>query len=213
MKIGVFDSGLGGKFVADDLQTYFPEAQIIYVNDRAHLPYGRRSAPDIQKLTLAAIQPLIQVNCPIIVIACNSATTNAINKLRAAYPQVFFVGLEPMIKPASQATQTNIVAVCATPATLKSANYQQLVKLYGNGLNILQPDCSTWAELIEAGQDHKIDVESLAAELVAAGCDSLVLGCTHYHYLKPRFRAAAPSLMIFEPTAAIAKRIITSSTD
>src|SRR5688500_4451990 len=120
MKLGIFDSGIGGEAVAASLHAAFPAAEIVTVNDREHLPYGDRTAEDITALTDAAIQPLLAGNCDVIVIACNSATAAAIETLRARYPEQLFVGLEPMIKPAAAMTKTGTIAVCATPATLGS---------------------------------------------------------------------------------------------
>lgn len=207
MKIGVFDSGLGGKYVADRLSEIFQSDEILYVNDRSNLPYGDKTAKQIQTLTAAAIRPLLNAGCHAIVIACNSATTNAITYLRQQYPDIFFVGIEPMIKPAATLSQTKRIAVCATPATLNSSGYQQLKQLYGQNLEIIEPNCSDWARLIENGQTDKIDVESTAQDIVSQRCDVIVLGCTHYHYLKERFQLAAPGISILEPTDAIASRI------
>lgn len=207
MKIGVFDSGRGGKYVADRLQVLFPDDDVHYVNDVTHLPYGEKTATELQQLTDAAIQPLLEDGSDVIVIACNSATTNAIAYLRQNYPATFFVGIEPMIKPAAQLTTTNTIAVCATPATLRSEAYASLKQRYASELTVIEPDCATWASLIEDARADEIDVEATVHQLHSQGCDTVVLGCTHYHYLKDRFQKAAPLLHILEPTDAIASRI------
>lgn len=207
MKIGVFDSGLGGKYVAQRLADIFPDDQIIYANDRDNLPYGDKTAAQLRQLTAVAIQPLLDADCQAIVIACNSATTNAIDWLRQKFPDTFFVGIEPMIKPASQLTKTGKIAICATPATLASSNYADLKLKYASGIEVVEPDCSSWATLIENNQADLIDVETTAMQLGDQGCDVIVLGCTHYHYLKNRFQASLPTAIILEPTDAIAERI------
>lgn len=207
MKIGVFDSGLGGKYVADRLAEIFPQDDIRYVNDVNNLPYGDKTPEQLQQLTEAAIRPLLDANCDAIVIACNSATMNAIHYLRQTYPSFFFIGIEPMLKPAAQYSKTKTIAVCATPATLSSSSYANLKQKYVADYTVIEPDCATWAQIIENKKADTIDVDSLVASLVQQNCDVIVLGCTHYHYLKDRFQAAAPHVTILEPTDAIARRI------
>ena len=207
MKIGVFDSGIGGKNVAEVLEQAFPTDTILYANDHGHVPYGARTSTEIQQLTEAALSPLFAAECDVIVIACNTATTNAISTLRTAHPEVFFVGLEPMVKPAAQLTHSKIVAVCATDATRHSSSYQSLKKQWANETTIIEPDCSQWAGLIENYESHTIDVEGLVSELAKKNCDVIVLACTHYHWLKKRFEKAAPHMTILEPTDAIIARI------
>ena len=208
MKIGVFDSGRGGKYVADKLQELFPADTVLYVNDAAHLPYGDKSADEIRTLTDTAIQPLLEQECDCIVIACNSATTNAIAFLRAAHPSVFFIGIEPMLKPAALQSQTQSIAVCATPATLSSARYNELKARFTHGISIYEPNCSLWAQLIETHRQHEIPLVETIQEIRAHNADVVVLACTHYHYLKSDIQRLAPVLTVLEPTDAIARRIV-----
>ena len=210
MKIGVFDSGRGGKYVADRLTEIFPNDQITYVNDHAHVPYGSRTPDEIRRLTEAAIQPLLQAKNDAIVLACNTATTNAIAYLREVYPETLFVGIEPMVKPAARLTETGVIAVCATPATLTSSNYARLKSLHAKDIEVIEPDCATWAETIELGLSDTIDVAGTIAEVRSKNADVIVLGCTHYHYLKKQFLEAAPDMRILEPTDAIAGHIARS---
>jgi glutamate racemase len=207
MKIGVFDSGVGGRFVADALAAAFTDDEVMYVNDREHVPYGNKSPEEIRHLTRTAVIPLVDDGCSIIVIACNTASTNAISFLRETYPHIFFVGLEPMIKPATQLTKTGVVAVCATRATLASKSYGLLKRTWAADITVIEPDCHEWATLIEEERSNEIDIDSLVTDLVSKNCDVIVLGCTHYHWLKNRFHAANPSITILEPTDAIRQRI------
>jgi glutamate racemase len=208
MKIGVFDSGIGGEAVAQQLQLLLPDAEVIAVNDRAHVPYGSRSADEIIRLTDAAIQPLFATNCDAIVIACNTATTVAIATLRERYPDTPFVGIEPMVKPAGAMTKTGHIAVFATPATLASDRYQSLKDTWDSGVIVDEPDCSTWAPLIEAGKSDEVPIESYIENVVNNGADVIVLGCTHYHWLKARaVEAAGDKAVILEPSDAISRRI------
>ncbi|HWT40649.1 MAG TPA: aspartate/glutamate racemase family protein [Dongiaceae bacterium] len=214
MKIGVFDSGIGGKAVAEELRRLLPHAEILFVSDHGHVPYGGRPRYEIIQLTKAAIQPLLAAACDVIVIACNTATTNVIQVLRAEYRQQKFIGLEPMVKPAAAETKTGKIAVLATPATLQSPRYQQLKDEWAHYVTVFEPDCSIWAGLIENGRSDEIPIKETVAPLLANGVDVIVLGCTHYHWIKELVqKVAGPSVTILEPTNAIRNRIVDITTD
>lgn len=208
MKLGIFDSGVGGEAVAASLSNFFPDAIIRVVNDRKNVPYGSKTADQITQLTDAAIQPLLADKCDVIIIACNSATMAAIETLRQKYPEQSFIGLEPMVKPAAQLTKTGVIAVCATPATLASKRYNWLVETYAKDIKIIQPDCSQWARMIE---NENIDQDLIAAavnECTSAGADIIVLGCTHYHWIKDMVsEIAGETVTVLEPSDAIARRV------
>lgn len=208
IKIGVFDSGIGGKTIADKLQADIPDADILYVDDRAHVPYGDRTKEEIIRLTEAAIQPLLNASCDVIVLACNTATAAAIEHLRSAYPDTPFVGLEPMIKPAASLTRSNIIAVCATPATLSSERYKTLNREYGSHLTILEPDCSKWATMIEHNEVDHDAVRNTIQKVLSNGADVIVLACTHYHWIKDEItQIAADRAVVIEPSEGISKRV------
>ncbi len=208
MRIGVFDSGIGGKAVAAKLVELLPTAEIISVDDHEHVPYGDRTPDDIIKLTKNAIKPLLDAACDAIIIACNTATTVAIADLRQSYPSVNFIGIEPMVKPATSATTSKVIAVLATPGTLQSNRYNELKQTWAKGITIIEPDCAAWAKHIEDGDSSIIPVESTVSELLKQHVDVIVLGCTHYHLIKERIvDAAGPSVTVLEPTDAIANRI------
>ena len=207
-KIGVFDSGIGGKSVANRLSELFPEVEIIFVNDSKNVPYGTRQKAEIISLTTTAIQPLIDAKCDAIVIACNTATTNAISELRANFPKVHFVGLEPMVKPACERTTTKSIAVLATPSTLKSARYNELKDLWANGITVSEPDCSTWAELIEHDRISEINIKEVCDEIIRHNVDEVVLGCTHYHWIKLDIQNyLGTKIEVLEPSDAIGARL------
>ncbi len=210
MKIGVFDSGKGGEYIADGLRKLMPQYEYIVVNDRQHVPYGSRSDDEVTALTTAAIQPLLAAGCEIIVIACNTATMAAIGTLRTSYPTTKFVGIEPMVKPAAATSETGHIAVLATPLTLQSQRYQQLVANYASDVIISQPNTAGWAAAIEYGQASDIALDELG-EIVASGCDTVVLACTHYLALQARITKDFPTVTALEPTAAIARQIMTLS--
>lgn len=205
MHVGIFDSGRGGEFIADGLRILLPEHEYSVVNDREHVPYGSRSNVEVLALTDAAIQPLLG-QCPIIVIACNTATMAAIRSLRARYPDTKFIGIEPMIKPASLLSMTKHCTVLATPLTLKSERYQSLVALYGDGLTIDEPNASGWAAAIEFDEVSSIDYSGVASS-IKSGSDTIILACTHYIMLKETLTELFPTAVILEPTKAIAKQI------
>ena len=209
MKIGVFDSGIGGQAVAKRLSELIPDAEIICVDDHKHVPYGSRSAAEITELTTTAIQPLINMQCDAIVIACNTATTVAITHLRELYPDTNFVGIEPMVKPATEQTKTAVIAVLATPATLASESYNALKVTWGSDVTIIEPDTTDWASMIEQGQSEDVPIEDSIHQLLEEAVDVVVLACTHYHWLKERAEiAAGVRAVILEPSDAIGNRII-----
>lgn len=208
MRIGVFDSGIGGEAVAAALQITYPQAHITTVNDKAHLPYGDKSASEVLSLTEVALQPLIDGANDVIVIACNTATAVAIETLRIRYPAQHFIGIEPMIKTASLNTTTGVIAVCATPATLASERYRRLIKKYGRHLDVIEPDCSQWAYLIENNQLNRATIEATINEVCTKDADVIVLGCTHYHWIKELIvEIANGRAEVLEPSEAIGRRV------
>lgn len=208
MKLGIFDSGIGGEAVAAALQTTFPNAQIVTVNDRVNVPYGDKLPNEVISLTDAAIQPLLNAECDIIILACNTATAVAIETLRAKYPDQKFIGIEPMIKTAANLTNSHTIAVCATPATLASERYKRLLEKHGAHLDIIEPDCSEWAYLIENNQLNRSHIEHVINDVCDRGADVIVLGCTHYHWIKDLIvELVANRATIIEPSEAIGRRV------
>ena len=209
MCIGIFDSGIGGEAVATIIRKMIPHAEIISVNDHENVPYGDKKPAEIIHLTDKAIQPLIKAGCDTIVIACNTATTVAISSLRLSYPNEHFIGIEPMIKPAVQMTKTGSIAVCATPRTIESDKYKELKQTWAGGINVIEPDCTTWATLIEQNRSDEIDIGGLINKLSSLKVDVIVLGCTHFHWLKQRIIDTAPGITVLEPSDSIVQRITT----
>lgn len=208
MKLGVFDSGIGGEAIAASLRDAFREAEIITINDSAHMPYGSRSADEIISLTDAAIKPLLNSNCDVIVIACNTATTIALPTLRAKYPEQKFIGIEPMVKPAVLCTKSGVIAVCATPSTLSSKRYAELKKTYAHDVVVLEPDCSNWAYMIENKNINQELIRKQVRDVLAQKADVIVLGCTHYHWIKELIElVATDKAVVLEPSNAIVARV------
>lgn len=206
MRIGVFDSGKGGTYIAERLRQLLPEHEFVVADDSDHVPYGTREQHEIVELTMRAIKPLI-ADCPVIVIACNTITTTTIHRLRTQYPTTQFVGLEPMIKPAASSTGTGHILMLATPATLKSKRYQDLKASHAAHLTVDEPMTGHWPRLIEDSIIESITFDDIVASYTR-GADVIVLGCTHYLALIPLLQAELPDAIILEPSEAIARRIV-----
>ena len=183
MKIGVFDSGIGGLSVAKAIEKALPEHEIIFVNDSEHVPYGSKMPPEILGLVIPIFQKLIDSGCQVIVVACNTVTTTLIGELRARF-DVPLVAVEPMVKPAAKLTKSKIIAVCATPTTLASKRYAELKRDYAQGVKIIEPDCSDWIQMIEHSQVEVHKIRDRIKAAVDEGADVIVLGCTHFHWIE-----------------------------
>lgn len=208
MKLGVFDSGIGGEAVAAALQLTYPDAQILTVNDKSHVPYGDKPSELVVQLTDTAIQPLLAAACDVIILACNTATAIAIETLRRRYPAQKFIGIEPMIKTAARLTKTGVIAVCATPATLASPRYHDLIATHGSDLKIIEPDCRTWAYMIEHNQINHEVIANTITTLINQSADVIVLGCTHYHWIKEDIiKLTHDRAHVIEPSEAIGRRV------
>ena len=208
MKIGVFDSGIGGKSVAEVIERSLPAAEVIYVCDSMHVPYSDRPQAEIIELTDRAIQPLLEADCDIIVIACNTATAAAIEFLRSKYPKDKFIGLEPMVKPAAERTKSGKIVVCATPYTLSSERYQRLKQTYATDVLVYEPDCSRWAQLIEEDAISATEIEQALAGPLEEGADVIALACTHYHWIKAKIQQlAGERAAVIDPSEAVVARI------
>lgn len=203
MRIGIFDSGSGGRFVAEKLRRLLPEHNYIVVDDCENAPYGERSYEDIEQLTHTAIAPLLET-CDIIILACNTATAAEIDSLRQEYPRKTFIGFEPMIRPASLSSQSRHVTLLATKATCDSNRTRQLIERFGPDLKIDMPSTVGWAKMIDR---DKIDLIVLTEveKSIASGSDTIIIGCTHYIALIDRLTPLG--VEILEPTEAIARRI------
>ena len=187
LKIGVFDSGLGGLTVVKALGQVIKNADIFYIADTLHAPYGEKTSKEILQYSLKITQYLIDIyNIDALVIACNTATSAAVQKLRQRYPKLIIVGAEPAIKPAIERTKTGHVGVLATPATLKGDKYQSLSdKLsFHTKVTLHEQACPGLVEHIEKDTlESKDSIELLKQWLTPmyhAGVDTIVLGCTHY---------------------------------
>ena len=211
IKIGVFDSGVGGLSVVKAIRKQLPDLDIIYKDDKTHVPYGVRNIEEIYGFIRPIFQEFIEEGCQVIVVACNTVTTNLMGRLRQEL-SVPMVGMEPMVKPAAEATQTGTIAVCATPRTLESARYSRLKQQYARNVKVIEPDCNDWASMIENNTIDRDEVAKTIDELCKAGADQIVLGCTHYHWIqqiiKDMAKGRAEVIQSEAPTIAQLKRVL-----
>ena len=206
-KIGVFDSGVGGLSVANTVKAAFSDVEVRYAHDREHVPYGDKTPEQLLGFVVPILQKLVDDGCDCIVIACNTVTTTIIGQLRNLIA-VPLIGMEPMVKPAAEQTHTGIIAVCATPATLKSERYRWLKQTYAVGKKVLEPDCSRWSYMIEHNAVEDDYIAGQIDELCNAGADVIVLGCTHYHWIEQKIRAMAKGrAVIVQPELAVVRRL------
>lgn len=208
MIIGVFDSGRGGELLAKELQEAFSDHTIITELDIENVPYGLKSPDEIYELTKAGLNRLTDRGADILVLACNTAST-IIHRLRGDYTQQI-IGLEPMIKPAAEATATGVVAVFATPATLASTSYKNLKNRCATDCTVLEPDCGTWSTMIQRDSIDWNQIETTVQQMLDQRADVLVLGCTHYHILEDNLvKMVGDKVIIMQPSKAIIAQIRT----
>ena len=216
--IGVFDSGLGGLSVYQHLQAQLPYERVIYFADTLNVPYGNRSAQDIVRLTELAVSWLVHAGCKLIVIACNSASAYALERVRTLYPAVPIVGLVPALKPAVLASQNKQVAVLATRATLEGELLARVINEYATPhavkvIKYFDADLVPW---VEAGMPTDAPPAKRLREMLnvwtGQGVDFLVLGCTHYPFFRPFLEQEIfhknYNLRIVDSGKAIADRVV-----
>lgn len=208
--IGVFDSGLGGLSVLSAALAAVPKARFCYVADFAYMPYGSRTAAQIEARVLAIADALVSQGARMLVVACNTATVTAITALRARHPQIPVVGVEPGVKPAAQATRSGRIAVLVTESTARSERLRQLIALHASGVSVQVVPCPGWATAVEQLQlgapELHADIAARVLPQLAAGVDQLVLGCTHYGFLRgvlqPLVAGQASLVEVATPVAA-----------
>lgn len=208
--MGVLDSGVGGLSVLVHLRRLLPAEDMVYFGDQAHIPYGPRPVGEIQAFTAAITRFLLAREAKIIVVACNTATAAAVDYLRETFPFVPFVGMEPAVKPAALHTRSGKVGVLATPSTLNSNRYAGLMARFAAGIAVYEDPCSGLVQLIEAGALTSSETRELLRRVVepmlAEGVDTLVLGCTHYPFVRSLLEEiAGADVTIIDPAPAVAR--------
>jgi glutamate racemase len=207
MKIGVFDSGIGGLSVANAIKQALPQHEVIFKNDAKHVPYGSRRMDEVLTFVLPILQSMVAEGVQCIVIACNTVSTNLIEPLRNVM-DVPLIAMEPMVKPAAAQTKTGVIAVCATPATLASDRYAWLKKTYAEGVTVLEPDCSTWASMIETNSVDEEAIKKLVGDVTSQNADVIVLGCTHYHWIESLVKeCAGKKALVLQPEQPVIEEL------
>lgn len=210
--VGVFDSGVGGLSVLREIRQRLPQESLLYLADSAHVPYGEKSADYIRERCQRITEFLLAQGAKALVVACNTATAAAVNDLRAHYPQIPVIGMEPALKPAVAHTQTGVVGVLATTGTLKSARFAALLERYAGSTRFITQPCPGLVEQIEVGaldsDSTRQMLEQFVSPLLAEGCDTVILGCTHYPFIKPLLLELLPnSVQLIDTGQAVASRL------
>ncbi len=208
--IGLFDSGIGGTSIWKEIHQLLPHENTIYLADSKNAPYGKRSKQEIIDLSCKNVDFLLEQNCKMIVVACNTATTNAIKELREKYPHIPFIGIEPAIKPAANQSETQTIGILATKGTLNSDLFNKQVESYDK-VKIIEQVGYGLVELIEGGKIQSDEMSNLLKiylrPMIKANIDYLVLGCSHYPYLIPEIKKIMPDhIKIIDSGQAVAKQ-------
>ncbi len=208
--IGIFDSGIGGTSIWKEIHNLLPYEHTIYLSDSKNAPYGIKTKEDILALCIKNTEFLINKGCKIIVVACNTATTNAISYLRTHY-DIPFVGIEPAIKPASFHTKSNVIGILATKGTLNSKLFEQTSSKINQQIVKLEQVGEGLVELIESGlidsQEMYELLKSYINPMLEKQADCLVLGCTHYPYLIPQIKKIVGNkITIIDSGEAVARQ-------
>jgi glutamate racemase len=209
--IGVFDSGVGGLSILREIRDQLPVETVIYVADQGHVPYGPRSIEEVRAFSFGVCRFLMAQGVKLIVIACNTASAAALRPLREAFPAMSFVGMEPAVKPAARDTQTGVIGVIATEATFQGELYASVVGRFAQGVRVETQACPEFVTLTEAGETGTPAAREIVrrrlAPLLAAGIDQLVLGCTHFPFLKATIQSEiGPEVTLVDPSPAVARQ-------
>ena len=228
--VGFFDSGLGGLCILDAFRALCPDESTVYIADSANCPYGNRPADEIVRLSRANTEELLSRGCKMVVVACNTATAAAIDTLRAEWPDVPFIGIEPAIKPAALESKTGIVGVLATAGTFGGRLYRETKAKFAKEVTVIATVADEFVEIVEKGfrcskvqelessrvQEFKAGfhvpevertVRAKIEPLLKAGCDRIVLGCTHFPHLSPIIeKVCAGRAEVIDPSDAVARQ-------
>jgi glutamate racemase len=210
--IGLFDSGVGGLSVLRALRARLPSHPMLYLGDQAHVPYGPRPLEEVRQFSEAITRYLLAQGAEVIVVACNTASAAALHPLRRQFPLVPFVGMEPAVKPAAEATHSGVVGVLATPATFQGELYASVVERFAREVTVLQDTCPGLVGQIEAGDldgpRTRAILEAALQPMLARGMDTVVMGCTHYPFVIPLIQQiTGPGVRVIDPAPAIARQV------
>ncbi len=210
--LGIFDSGVGGLSILREVHRRFPQEDLLYLADQAHVPYGPRPREEVLAFSTAIVRYLLSRSAKLIVVACNTASAAALQALREAFPETPFVGMEPAVKPAAEKTSSGVVGVLATPATFQGELYASTVERYANGVTILQDTCPGLVDQIEQGDIEgaatRRILETALEPMIQQGVDEVVMGCTHYPFVIPLIQEiVGEEIQVIDPTPAVARQV------
>lgn len=210
--IAVFDSGVGGVSVLAEIQHLLPNESLLYLGDCGHIPYGEKTPEFIRQRCSVMAGFFREQGAKALVIACNTATVAGVADLRRDFPDWPIVGMEPAVKPAAAATRSGVVGVLATTGTLQSAKFAALLDRFATDVRVITQPCPGLVERIESGDLHSAELRALLKHyvdpLLANGCDTIILGCTHYPFLKPMLKSMIPeSISLIDTGAAVARQL------
>jgi glutamate racemase len=208
--IGIFDSGAGGLSIWKEINALMPYESTLYISDAKYAPYGSKGADVILKRSIVNTETLLGKGAKIIVVACNTATTNAISYLRKHY-KIPFIGIEPAIKTAALSSAKDSIGILATKGTLSSALFHETSKQYSRDKKVIEQQGEGIVELIESGRLHSNEMKKLLEKYLTPmlnnNIDCLVLGCTHYHFLMPILKQLLPkNVNVIDSGKAIARQ-------
>ena len=209
--VGFFDSGLGGLCILDAFKALCPHESTIYIADSKNCPYGNKPAAEIVKLAESNTRRLLRRGCKIVVVACNTATAAAIDFLRERHPEVPFIGIEPAVKPAALRSKTGVVGVLATAGTFGGRLYNETKAKFAKDVTVIATVADEFVELVErkeiSGAAAERVVRARIEPLLKAGCDKIVLGCTHFPHLKPLIEKICDGRAeVIDPSDAVARQ-------
>lgn len=213
LPIGIFDSGIGGLSVTNAVLRLLPQESIIYFGDSVRAPYGKRRRSEIVEFCFQITQYLLDRGCKAIVVACNTASAAALDQLRAHWPQVPFIGIEPAIKPAAKMSQSGVLGVMATEATFLTERYLKLEKKYAPNLQVIQDPCQDLVKEIEKveweSEELKKVLQAILLPLLEQKADTFVLGCTHYPLILPQIKdILGTEQNVINPAPAVARQLM-----
>ena len=209
--VGFFDSGLGGLCILDAFKALCPHESTIYIADSKNCPYGNKPAAEIVKLAESNTRRLLRRGCKMVVVACNTATAAAIDFLRERHPEVPFIGIEPAVKPAALRSKTGVVGVLATAGTFGGRLYNETKAKFAKDVTVIATVADEFVELVErkeiSGAAAERVVRARIEPLLKAGCDKIVLGCTHFPHLKPLIEKICDGRAeVIDPSDAVARQ-------
>ena len=209
--VGFFDSGLGGLCILDAFKALCPHESTIYIADSKNCPYGNKPAAEIVKLAESNTRRLLRRGCKMVVVACNTATAAAIDFLRERHPEVPFIGIEPAVKPAALRSKTGVVGVLATAGTFGGRLYNETKAKFAKDVAVIATVADEFVELVERKEISGVAAERVVRAriepLLKAGCDKIVLGCTHFPHLKPLIeKICYGRAEVIDPSDAVARQ-------